>query len=80
MRLDFILNTLWEEKTYDVLSIQRKYSNGTKIFVKSDISKETRKKGRNNNEKGRRQLLDNCVWLSGRMHIQERLNEGPRLQ
>ena len=44
MRLDFILNTLWEEKTYDVLSIQRKNGNGTKILVKSDISKETRKK------------------------------------
>ena len=22
----------------------------------------------------------NCVWLSGRMHIEERLYEGPRLQ
>ena len=35
---------------------------------------------RNKNEKGRRQLLNNYVWLSGRMHIEERLNEGSWFQ
>ena len=46
-----------------------------KILGKSDIiSKETKIKKR------RRQLLGNCVWLSGRVHIEGRLNEGPRLQ
>ena len=36
---------------------------------------------RTNNKKGRRQLLlGNCVWLSGRIYIEERLNEGPWLQ
>ena len=39
--------------------------------------KKKKKKGK---IKGRRQLLGNCVWLSGRMPIEERLNEGPRLQ
>ena len=31
-------------------------------------------------KRGRRQLLANGVWLSGRMHIEERLNEGPPIQ
>ena len=31
---------------------------------KSDVSNET-----NNDKKGRRQLLGNCVYLSGRMHV-----------
>ena len=64
-------NIILKGKTYDVLFIQRENGNGTKILGKSEISKET-KKGRNNNKKGRRQLLGNCAWLSGRMHIEER--------
>ena len=48
----------------------RKHSNGTKVLRKSDISKKT-KKGRNK-KKGCRQLIGNCVWLSGHMHIEER--------
>ena len=31
-----------------------------------------KKKKKKKREKGRRQLLCNCVWLSGRMHIEER--------
>ena len=51
--------------TYDVLSIHRENGNGTK---------NTRKK---------RHLQINKmkhVWLSGHLHIEERLNKGPRLQ
>ena len=40
-----------------------------KILGKSDISGETKRK----KEEAR------GVWLSGRLHIKERLNEGPRL-
>ena len=48
--------------------------------MRSDFSL---KKGRNINQKKGADsflLLGNCVWLSVRMHIGERLNEGPRLQ
>ena len=46
---------------------------------KSNISKETKNKEETKTKKGRRHFLGNCVWQSGRMHIEERLNEGPRL-
>ena len=52
------------ERTYDVLSIQRESGNGTKNTRKKrhlqiNIRKKERKKH---------------AWLSGRMHIEERLN------
>ena len=47
-----------------------------KILGKSDISKERKI------EKAKTiyDLGNYYLWLSGRMHIEERLNEGPRLQ
>ena len=39
---------------------------GTKILEKSGISKQTQKKEAKN-KRGQRQLLGNCVWLSGRI-------------
>ena len=61
-------NTIWKERTYDVLSIQRESGNGTKN------NREKRHLQRNKREK------KHVVWLSGRLHIEGRLNEGPRLQ
>ena len=62
-------NTIRTERAYDVLSIQKQNSNGTN---------NTRKKWHLpiNKRKKRRKH----VWLSGRLHIEGRLNEGPRLQ
>ena len=59
-------------------SSYKENGNGTKLVGKSDISKETkyRKKQnieRNKNKKGRKQLLGTvtaCVWLSGRARMQ----------
>ena len=42
------------------------------MLGKSDISNETKQ--------NTRQLLDKCAWLPGCVHIEERLNEGPRVQ
>ena len=58
-----------KEKTYDALSIQRDNGNGTKILGKSDTPQYKQKKKRKKR-----------VWLSGCLHLEERLNEGPRLQ
>ena len=51
------------------------------VLGKSNISEETQNK-QNRREKGHRELLliANYVWLSGRTHIGERLDEGPRVQ
>ena len=46
---------------------------GQKQNVK--MSKETKSKKR-----GHGHLLANCVWLSGRLHIEGRLHEGPRIE
>ena len=59
-------NTIRKERTYDLLSILliRENGNGTKKYSE----KATYKKKKKN------------VWLSGHLHIEGRLNEGPRLQ
>ena len=57
------------KKTYDVLSIQRENGNGTK---------NTRKNIHLQINKRKKRKKDMC--LSGRRHIEERLNEGPWLQ
>ena len=46
-------------------------------WKKAASLKKTKKK---QNKRGHRQLLGKCVWLSGRMHIEELSAEGPRLQ
>ena len=51
-------------RTYDVLSIQSESEMVQKKLGKSDNSPPPKKR----------------VWLSGRLHIEGRLNEGPRLQ
>ena len=51
-------------RLYDVLSIQRESGNGIK----------------NTQKKRHLQKKKKHVWLSGRLHIEGRLNEGPRLQ
>ena len=61
-------NTIWKERTYDVLSIQRENGNGTKKYSEKETSPNTQKE-KNKNKKH--------VWLSGRPHIEGRLNEGP---
>ena len=53
------------ENVRRALSVQRDNGNGTKILGKGDISKK-------------KEQRKNHVWLWGRMHIEERLNEGPR--
>ena len=50
----------------------QKYSEKTISPMKQE------KEGNKTKEKDARQLLGNCVWLSGRMHIEERLNEQGR--
>ena len=50
----------------------QKYSEKATSPKKKEKEKEKEKK--------KRQLLCYCVWLSGRMHIEERMNEGSRLQ
>ena len=59
-----------EERTYDVLSIQRENGNGTKNTRKTRHLKISKRKKERNT----------CVWLLRRLHIEGRLNEGPRLQ
>ena len=52
------------------------------LIGKTDSSRETKKK---RNRRGHTQVLGNCAWLSGRMHIEERRTkndcnvQGPRL-
>ena len=58
-----------KERPYDVLSIQRESGNGTKKYSEKATSKK--KQGKKNKHH---------VRLSGRLHIEGRLNEGPRLQ
>ena len=70
MRPDFSLNTIRKERTYDVLSIQKESGNG---------AKNTRKKRHLQINKKYIERKKQ-VWLSGRLHIEGRLNEGPRLQ
>ena len=55
---------------YDVLSIQRENGHRTQILGKRTSPKKQKKEEKT--KKGRRQLLRTCVWLSGRMHIEER--------
>ena len=57
-------------RTYDVLSIQRESWNGTK---------NTRKK-RHHLQMNKRKKKKHVLRLSGRLRIEGRLNEGPRLQ
>ena len=62
-----LIKTFRKERTYDVFSIQRESGNGTK---------NTRKKRHYLQTKGKKKH----VLISGCMHIEGRLNEGPRLQ
>ena len=60
-----------------VISIQ----SGNCIMVQNTREKRhfLQKYQTKKNERGyRQQYLANCGWLPGRMHIEERLNEGPR--
>ena len=61
------------EKTPSAKVERTTYSpyNKEKTVMVHKNTRNNKKKGRNKNEKGRRQLLGNCVWLSGRMHIEE---------
>ena len=61
--------TIRKEITYDVLSIQRERGNGTKKNRKKATSPNQQKEKRKEH-----------VWLSGRLHIEGRLNEGLHLQ
>ena len=70
-------NTIQKKKTYDVLSMYKerpvmvqKYSEKATSSKKKKGRKKKKKKKKK--KKGRRQLLGNCVWLSGRMNIEER--------
>ena len=60
-----------------IFSIQKRnrIGNGTKSPEKGDSSQQAKRK------RERRQLLANCVWLPGRMHIEERgtIEQMPRL-
>ena len=58
-------------RTYDVLSIQRESGNCTKKYSEKATSPNNQK------EKIKRKKQ---VWILVRLHIEERLNEGPRLQ
>ena len=56
-----------------------------KYSEKGDIFKEEREKTKTKRTQTvvmyvESSHIDSCVWLSGRMHNEERLNEGPRLQ
>ena len=44
------------------------------------VQKNTRKKRHLQTKKKEKRKRKKHVWLSGRLHIEERLNEGPRLQ
>ena len=80
MRSDFSLNTIRKEN--NVLSKQRRnHNDGRKYSKKSVISKEAKNKENIFSLKIKhRQLLANCAWLPGGMHIEERLNEEPRIE
>ena len=61
-----------KEKTYDVLSLQRENGIRTKILGKSNVSKETNRMKKQKRKKHTdKQLLGNCVCLSGRMHMMD---------
>ena len=67
-------NTTRQGKTYDVISVQKGNGDGTLYIWKK------RNHHLQETQKDTRQLFANCVWLSGRMRIEERLDERPRLQ
>ena len=67
------LNTIRNERTYDVLSI---HSLDKVELVQNKIKYSEKATSPNKQKKKRKKL----VWLSGRLDIGERLNEGPRLQ
>ena len=58
-------NTIRKERTYDVLSSP--YKEKAEMVQKLLGKSDISKKNKH-------------VWLSGRLHIEGRLNEGPRLQ
>ena len=68
-------------KTYDILSILliRENGNNDGKEYSEKVAPSKKHKKRNKNKKGCKQLLGNCVWLSGLLHIEERLNDGLRL-
>ena len=61
------------ERGYTIIG---KWAKVRSVMVRAYSDKATppekRKKARNKNEKRRGELFGNCVWLSGRMYIEER--------
>ena len=62
-------NTIRKERTYDVLSIQKIKRQWYKKYSENATSPDK--------QKGK---INKHVWLSGRLHVEGRLNERPRLQ
>ena len=70
MRSDFSLNTIRQgkENARRTLHIRRK----RELYKNYRKKRHLQRKNNKTKQKRRRQLLGNCVWLSERMHIEER--------